>query len=188
MGKKAKQIILIVILALIVGGYYFYLSNKVESNESKEAVTAVQNVLLKDLDKNYPPTPKEVVKYYSEISKCLYNEEYTDEQLEKMADKMLALYDDELLMNNTRDEYIEQLRNDIKTFHEAGYTISTFTVSPSTDVEEYVKAGRDMAQLYCIYTIREGANYSSNQHAFVLRKDTESKHWKILGFKIPETE
>ena len=86
MGKKAKPIIVIVIMALLVGGYYFYLSNKVESNESKEVVTAVQNVILKDLDKNYPPTPKEVVKYYSEISKCLYNEAYTDEQLEKMAD------------------------------------------------------------------------------------------------------
>ena len=116
MGKKAKPIIVIVIMALLVGGYYFYLSNKVESNESKEVVTAVQNVILKDLDKNYPPTPKEVVKYYSEISKCLYNEAYTDEQLEKMADKLLAIYDDELVANNPKEEYIKSLKKDIDKF------------------------------------------------------------------------
>ena len=188
MGKKVKPIIVIVIMALIVGGYYFYLSNKVESNESEEVVTAVQNVLLKDLDKNYPPTPKEVVKYYSEISKCLYNEEYTDEQLEKIADKLLAIYDDELAANNPREEYIESLKKDVADFKENSYTISTYTPSSSTDVEEYTVAGRECAELYCTYTIRVGANYSNNLQRFILRKDVETQHWKILGFDVPVEE
>ena len=188
MGKKAKPIIVIVIMALLVGGYYFYLSNKVESNESKEVVTAVQNVILKDLDKNYPPTPKEVVKYYSEISKCLYNEAYTDEQLEKMADKLLAIYDDELVANNPKEEYIKSLKKDIEAFIEKSYIISTYTPSSSTDVEEYTVAGRECAELYCTYTIRTGADYSNNLQRFVLRKDVETKHWKILGFDVPVEE
>jgi len=188
MGKKLKPIILILVLALIVGGYYFYLSNKVESNESDEIVTAVQNVILRDLDKNYPPTPKEVVKYYSEISKCLYNEKYTDEQLEQMADKLLAIYDNELQANNPRDEYIENLKKDIADFKENSYTISTYTPSASTDVEEYVVAGRECAELYCTYTIRTGAEYSNNLQRFILRKDVETKHWKILGFDVPVEE
>lgn len=188
MGKKAKPIILILILALIVGGYYFYLSNKVESNESKEIVTAVQSVILRDLDKNYPPTPREVVKYYSDISKCLCNEEYTDEQLEKMADKLLAIYDAELQANNPREEYIENLKKDIEDFKENSYTITTYTPSASTDVEEYTVAGRECAELYCTYTIRTGAEYSNNLQRFILRKDVKTKHWKILGFDVPVAE
>lgn len=188
MGKKAKPIILIVILALIIGGYYFYLSNKVEPNDEEEIVTVVQNVILKDLEKNYPPTPKEVVKYYSEISKCLYNEEYTEEQLEKMADKLLAIYDEELVTNNPREEYIKSLKSDVEDFRENSYTISTFTPSTSTDVEYYTVAGRECAELYCTYTIRIGANYSTNLQRFILRKDVETQHWKILGFDTPMEE
>ncbi len=188
MGNKAKTIILIVIMALLVGGYYFHLSNKSENSGDDVVVTEVQEVLLRNLETNYPPTPKEVVKYYSEISKCLYNEEYTDEQLEQMADKLLAIYDDELVRANPREEYIEQLKKDVESFRENSYTITSFTLSASTDVEEYTVAGREMAQLYCIYNIRTGAEYSSNQQVFVLRKDTETKHWKILGFDaaVPE--
>lgn len=188
MGKKVKPIILIVILALIVGGYYFYLSNKVEPNEEEDIVTEVQEVILRDLDKNYPPTPKEVVKYYSDISKCLYNEKYTDEQLEKMADKLLTIYDDELAANNPREEYIESIKKDIADFKENSYTITTYTPSASTDVVEYTVAGRECAELYCTYTIRTGAAYSNNLQRFILRKDVETKHWKILGFDVPVEE
>ena len=182
MGKKAKPIILILVMALLVGGFYFYLSNKVKTASEDDAVTAVQDVLLKNLEKNYPPTPKEVVKYYSEISKCLYNEEYTDEQLAQMADKLLAIYDDELVANNPREEYIENIKKDVQKFKDDSFTISTFTPSQSTDVVYYTTAGRECAEIYCNYTIRSCSKYSTSQQRFILRKDIETQHWKILGF------
>ena len=188
MGKKAKPIILILVMALLVGGYYFYLSNKMEALNEEEAVTAVQNVLLKNLEKNYPPTPKEVVKYYSEIAKCLYNEEYSEEQLAQMADKLLAIYDEELAANNPKEEYIENIKSDVKEFQENSYSITTFTPSSSTDVEYYTVAGRECAEIYCNYTVRSGSNYSTSQQRFILRKDVESGHWKILGFDTPVQE
>ena len=181
MGKKAKPIILILVMALLVGGFYFYLSNKVKTASEDDAVTAVQDVLLKNLEKNYPPTPKEVVKYYSEISN-LYNEEYTDEQLAQMADKLLAIYDDELVANNPREEYIENIKKDVQKFKDDSFTISTFTPSQSTDVVYYTTAGRECAEIYCNYTIRSGSKYSTSQQRFILRKDIETQHWKILGF------
>ena len=68
-----------------------YLSNrKVEQKDT--TVTAVQNVILRNLETDYPPSPKEVVKYYSDISKCLYNETYTDEQFEQMESMMMSWY------------------------------------------------------------------------------------------------
>ena len=112
---KVKVGIIIVILIAMVGGYYFYLSNFRDTDE-ETVVTEVQDVLLKNLDTDYPPTPRELLKYYSDITKCLYNEKYTEEQLEQMGDKMLALYDAELAENNPRDEYIKNLKKDVEDF------------------------------------------------------------------------
>ncbi|MCI5611523.1 MAG: hypothetical protein MR392_09170 [Roseburia sp.] len=179
---KAKTAIIIVVLAALIGGYYFYLSNKTETPK-ETTVSAVQDVILRDLDKSYPPTPKEVVKYYSELSKCLYNEKYSTEEFEQMADKMLALYDDELLEANPRDQYLMDLNSAISDFRKQDYSITTFTPSQSTDVEESVVKGRECAKLYCTYTIKSGASYSTSLEVFELRKD-QAGHWKILGFQL----
>ena len=182
---KLKTAIIIVVLAALVGGYYFYLSNK-EDVKEETTVSAVQDVILRDLDNNYPPTPKEVVKYYSELSKCLYNEKYTTDEFEKMADKMLALYDDELLEENPRDQYLKDLESAITDFNKQGYSITTFTPSQSTDVQESVVKGRRCAKLYCTYTIKSGSSYSTSLEVFELRKDQEG-HWKILGFQLVDS-
>lgn len=180
---KVKYAILIVVMIGLIGGYYFYLSNyKDTANDT--VITAVQNVLLKNLDTDYPPTPREVVKYYSDIVKCAYNEDYTNEQLEQMAEKLLALYDTELAENNPKETYISDLKQDVKEFIDSGYSIISYTVSSSTDVKEYTYEGKPCASLYCTYSVKKGADYVSSQQLYVLRKETETGHWKILGFDI----
>lgn len=184
---KAKIVIIIGILVVLLGGYYFYLSNYKMSQE-ETTVTKVQEVLLRNLETDYPPTPREVVKYYSEITKCLYNENYTEEQFEQMADKLLALYDSELAENNPREQYLTDLKKDVDDFLESGYSIVKYTTSSSTDVKDFVYDGRECARLYCTYSIKIGADYKSSQQVFILRKDTDSGHWKILGFDIVTPE
>ena len=176
---KVKTAVIIVILVALVGGYYFYLTN-VGKDEEQTVVTAVQDVLLRNLENDYPPTPREVMKYYSDITKCLYNETYTEEQLEQMADKLLALYDEELAANNPRDQYLMSLKND--------YTIENYTTSKSTDVEEYTHEGRKCAKIYCTYTVKSGAEYKTSKQVFILRKETETGHWKIFGFELDNPE
>lgn len=180
---KLKGVIIAVILVALVGGFYFYVSN-VGKDDDGGVVSAVQDVLLRNLDNDYPSTPRELVKYYSDITKCLYNEKYTDEQLEQMADKMLALYDEELAENNPREQYLVDLKQDIQEFANNNYTIISYTTSSSTDVEEYTHEGRKCASLYCTYSIKRGADYVSSKQVFVLRKESGSGHWKILGFDI----
>ena len=46
---KAKKVIIVIIMVALVGGYYFYLSNY-GNKEAETVVTAVQDVLLKDLE------------------------------------------------------------------------------------------------------------------------------------------
>ena len=180
---KVKYAILIVVMLGLIGGWYFYLSNY-KYTDDKTVITAVQNVLLKNLDTDYPPTPREVIKYYSDVVKCAYNETYTDEQLEQMAEKLLTLYDEELAENNPKDVYIDDLVQDVKEFVNSGYSIVSYTVSSSTDVKEYTYEGRQCASLYCTYSVKKGADYVSSQQLYVLRKETETGHWKILGFDI----
>lgn len=180
---KLKGVIIAVVLVALVGGFYFYVSNIGKDNDDV-VVSAVQNVLLRNLDNDYPSTPKELVKYYGDITKCLYNENYSEEQLAQMADKMIALYDDELVENNPRDQYIVDLKAAVKDFSDKNYTIISYTTSSSTDVEEYTHEGRKCASLYCTYSIKTGADYVSSKQVFVLRKESGTGHWKILGFDI----
>lgn len=184
-GGKAKTIIIVIILAALIGGYYFYLSNK-EKAQKETVVSTVQDILLRNLETNYPPTPKEVVKYFSDISKCVYNESYTDEELQKLADKLLALYDDELVENNPREQYVKDLAKDVEDMRKNGYSIVTYTPSASTDVQYDTIDGRECAKLYCTYSIKTGANYVSSRQVFMLRRETATGHWKILGFEIAD--
>lgn len=185
---KAKNIIIVVILVALVGGYYFYISNYRPAKEDETIVTAVQDVLLKNLENDYPPTPREVLKYYSDITKCLYNESYTEQQLEQMADKLLALFDEDLAANNPRDQYLIDLKNEVKKFNENGYTIASYTTSRSTDVEEFTADGRRCARLYCTYAVKSGVEVKSSKQVFILRKEAETGRWKILGFELVNPE
>lgn len=185
MGKTVKVVLAMVALVCVVVGVYYTMSNRTLSEEDVE-VTAVKEVILRNLDNNYPPTPKEVVKYYSDITKCLHNDTYTEEEFTQMADKMLALYDDELLAQNDRDTYLVTLKNDVEDFRTAGYSILSYTISNSTDVEYSKIDDREYAKLYCNYSVRTGTKYSTSQEVYELRKDTETGHWKILGFKIAD--
>ena len=188
-NSTVKSIIVVVIIAVIIVGYYFYLSNKNPKTKSDDVtVTAVQDVILRNLENDYPPTPKEVVKFYSEIMKCLYSDtSYTEEEYEAMADQMLAMYDDELLEINPRDFYLVSLKGDIDSFKEDNKAIISYTPSASTDVETSTINGRECAKLYCTYKIRVGSDYIKSKEVYELRKD-EDGHWKILGFKLEDEE
>ena len=89
-GSTVKVVIIGIILVCIVIGYYYYLSNKEKKDTDEvQKATAVQAALSYNFEKNYPPTPKEVVKLYGQITQCLHNETYTDEEFEKAVWKQI---------------------------------------------------------------------------------------------------
>lgn len=191
MKKKStgKTFIFISVLAILLVGLFFYLSNRSkEIAEGKPAkMTDVQEVLSRNLDTNYPATPKEVLKYYSEITRCFYGEEYSDEELVKLAKKSRNLFDAELLFNQTDEQYLNALKADIADYKEDGKAISSYSVSASTDVKEYSYGGYEWAQLYCIYNIRVKTQITPVQERFLMRRD-EDGHWKIVGWDLAPKE
>lgn len=176
------------LLIAIVVGYYAYLANRNKDLEDENIqITAVQEVLMRDLERNYPPTPKEVIKYYSQMTQCFYNEELAEEDLRDLGMKARELYDDELAANQTEEDYLKSLELDIDTFHDENLKVSSFSTSNSTDVEYFTRDGREWAQLYCIYNLRQGTKMLATQEVFLLRKD-EKSHWKIYGWDLVKNQ
>lgn len=185
---RTISILAVVVVAGIV--LFFYLSNRSDeelANEKHKPMTAVQEILARNLDTNYPPTPKEVLRYYSEITRCFYSEDYTEEELEKLAVKSRELFDAELYNNQTDSDYLLALKADIDRYKSNNMVISSYSVSSSTDVNEYSYDGYDWAQLYCIYSVRQATYLTPVQERFLMRKD-ELGHWKIVGWELVKDE
>lgn len=187
--QGTKGIVILVLMLVLVIGYFYYLSNRDTASGDESAVTATQEsspvttVLLRDLERNYPSTPKEVVKYYAELTKVLYNEEYTDAEFRALADKIQQLYDPQLVANKEQSDYLQDLKEEIETFHTNKWTISSYWTSASTDVERFTQDGYEFARLYCTFTIRQSGGSGSSEEVFLLRKD-EDGHWKIYGWDL----
>ena len=183
-GSTVKVVIIGIILVCIVIGYYYYLSNKEKKDTDEvQKATAVQEALSYNFEKNYPPTPKEVVKLYGQITQCLHNETYTDEEFEKLALKIQNLYDEELIANKTRNQYLEDLKWDIKNVREQEIVISSFATGASTDVEYYSVDGHSFAKLPGTFTMRKGTFLEVTDEIFLLRKDADGR-WKIYGWTV----
>jgi len=187
-SKGTKGIIIMLVLAFLVVGYYTYLSNRTKVSEDNiqtdSSITPVQQVLAQNFQMNYPQTPREVLKHYCEITKCFYNEEITDSDLNALGLKIMELYDDELVAKQGT-AYLSTLKNDVAGMRSQGTVISGYKLSASTDVKYFTKNDRECAGLYCIFTIRNGTKMESTEELFILRKDGEG-HWKILGWDLAE--
>ena len=166
---------------------YYLINVRIEKSKPEDYVqlTAIQEVLSRNLDTNYPQTPKEVIKYYSEITKCFYNEEHTEEELYALAMQAQKLYDHDLVANKTEDQYLQDLKSEIQAFKENDYYISSYGTSSSTDVYDFTEDGYKFSRLYCTYNIRVGTVIQPIEEIFLLRMDLEG-HWKIYGWDLVE--
>lgn len=180
-----KLLIIGCILAALVIGFYFYLTtrNKGGSGEESVTVTKSQQVLLRNMDTNYPPSPREVLKYYCDIIQCLYNESHSDDELKQLAMQIQFLYDDEFVANQTEDIYLLNLAGEIADMSKKDMKISSYSTSSSTDVEYFSRDGFDWARLYCIFSIRQGTQMLTTNEKFLMRKD-DAGHWKIYGWEL----
>ncbi len=182
--KMSTSIIIIVVSVAVIVGIFLIISNRLAQDDepTEVQITAVQNVLLRNLDNNYPPTPKEVLKYYSDITQCFYAGGYTDEEFIELANRALDLYDDELRANQNYDMYIDDLRAEIASFKEKDWSISSYSTSSSMDVLEFERDGDEWAQLYAFYNVRQSTQIVKVTEIFLMRKDEDGR-WKIYGWQ-----
>ena len=179
---KNKRVIIIaaICIVLIVGGFFIF-TNRTQKNPEDVELTTVQQIITKDLAGNYPKTPREVIKTYNEIITCFYNEECTDEEIEKLSERVLLLLDEELLANNPKNEYIKNLKTEISDHKAKGKAIISYNLSSSNEIEFRTVDERECAYVDCSYFIKDKKGYSKSYMTYVVRKD-ENNEWKILVF------
>ena len=183
--KSTWTVVVIAVLVVTMAAYYCYLINRDREKVETQNLTTVQKVLARDLSKDYPPSPREVIKYYNEVMKCFYNEECSGEEIEALGKQARLLYDEELVENNPWDTYIAGLTLEILQYKEQGRRIASSSVASSVDVEEFTDDGFDFARIRCGYSITTGKATESTVQVYLLRKDA-NKHWKIYGWDLAE--
>lgn len=183
MKKSTVRVtICLIILVTALLGYYAYLSGKSRTAAQEAVVSATQLVLNKNLEMDYPATPKEVIKYYTEIEKCFYNEDCTDEEIESLGMKARELYDEELLANNEVGTYMESLKKEIKDFKDNQKRLTGANVAASANVDRFTEDGYEFARVYCSYSILDGSGSTNLGQVYLLRRD-ENRQWKIYGWE-----
>lgn len=182
--KKYRKIIVIVILAGLALGYYFYLSNRpaVDPTDKVINATKIDKILDKDIS-SVTNTPKSAVKFYSEILECLYNESPSDEQITQLGTKARLILDEELNNNNPTENYLIELNKDVLEYSKANRIIVSYTVDSTDDVQYYTQDNKEYAVVKATYTLRETETFTKSNEEYILRKDEEG-YWKILGWRI----
>ncbi len=183
--KNFKLIIIgIACICLICVGFFFF--SKDNATIEKE-LTEVEKLIVRDLEENYPKTPREVVKFYNRIVSCYYGGEIKKNELEKLADQMLLLLDDDLLLVNPRDEYINSVENDIAMYKRDNKRVVSTDVCDSNEVT-YVNDEKEstsevdkLAYVDASYFSNVNGEFVYSYQQFVLRQDEDGR-WKILTF------
>ncbi|MCR5303607.1 MAG: hypothetical protein K6E33_03520 [Lachnospiraceae bacterium] len=174
-----------VVIAVLVVGYYYYLNNRtgtVGHEEETVAADPVAQILSRNLETDYPPTPREVVRYYASLEQCLYNEVLDEDRLRMLSSQMRLLFDPDLQALNSEESFLTQLSAEIAAKESADISIFTYKVSSSVDVFYFEKNGYECSRLYCTYMERIGTQMSNYKVVYVLRKDMD-QHWKIYGWQ-----
>lgn len=172
----------------ILFGVYNIIAGVIRSKKNSDIQQSeIQKLLEKEINESYPATPREVVKLYSRYTKCIYNEKLSDDEISKLAEKVQMLYDAELLQNNPFDEYLYDLKLDISEYHSSERRITSYSVDSGDNVVTWTDDGKEYARLVASYTLREDSAYNKTFEEFLLRKDEENR-WKILGFRLTDSE
>ena len=186
--KKTRIVILaIVIVAAICTAFYIVNNNSKKESAKEAGLTEIQKITTRNMEKDYPATPREVIKFYNRIVKCYYGRQYSDDELEQLADQTLSMFDDDLLKKNEKESYIESVKSDAAQYEEDNKSISQTDVCDSNDVKYMTDNGDDIAYVTASYFIKTGSSYTKTYQEYVLRKDGDGD-WKILTFYKIEGE
>ena len=188
--KNAKYVIVaIACICAICAGFFFFSQNQ---NEEEKKLTKIEEVTTKDLNTNYPKTPRAVVDFYNKIVMCYYAENPTDAELDKLVDQMRGIMDEDLLLINPRDEYYASVKADIAKYKAEERKLINADVCSTNEVEKITDDKGDgvveqIAYVKTSYYMKTGNEFGYTYQEFVLRQD-ENGRWKILVFYKIEGE
>ena len=190
MSTKMKKnspvgtIIFCVLLAGVIIGLYVMLTRNNEETKAEIPVESSEADILikKDLNWEYPATPREVVKLYARITKCLYNDDLTDEQMEKLVKQVRNLYSYELLENNAEDEMLAYIKGEIAEYRKENKVIYSYNIDSANNVITLKTKVGTTAIIKMYFTLRAGAAMDRAFEEFSLIEEANGR-WKIAGWR-----
>ena len=192
MNNKAKIVIRVAIVTLVcaalVVGYFIYLNKRNSSVEDDKQLTEAEIIATTDFEKNYPETPRAVVKWYNRIAIVIYNNDLGDVSVKEIGSQERMLFDEDLLKLNPEKDFYNHIEEEMKENEERQRSIVSSELCDSADVQYKTVNGYDCAYVYSYYFGKEGGNFTRTYQKFCLRKDKEG-NWKILTFeKVSQEE
>lgn len=184
---KVKKPVILTLVTLVIIGVYYYCSRIEKDNNEKITVNnEVSKITSRDLELNYPSTPKAVVTYYSDIISVIYKIDMNDESIEKVATQMRGLFDDELLLVNSYNAYVDKLKVELEQYKEAERYISGYEIENGYNIEYITYQDKDYAKVDVLYYVREGKELKYVYEEYTLREDEDGK-WKILFWELTDS-
>ncbi|MGB8455356.1 MAG: DUF6715 family protein [Anaerocolumna sp.] len=185
--QTVKTIVFMFFFSATLISLYLFIRTRTSpiKTESVTSMSEADKLLTKDIPGNYPSSPREVLKLYSRMTKCIINEELTADQIEKMANQLRQLFDDELLQNNPYDNYLVDLNVEISDYRKAKRTIINYVIDESTSVKYWDSEGKKYASLIVSFSLKEKGDYSKIYEKFIVRQD-QKDNWKILGWDLTD--
>lgn len=185
MKKKIGIGLVLVILAVALLGIFYYITHHSSDNleNSTEEASEIQQLISKNIETNYPATPRAVTNLYSRMLACMYNEDYSDDELTQLLDQMYLLYDTELQEENPIDTFYESMTSEAQDYKSKNWTISNYTIPDSDEVTYDTIDGNSFAALTVSYFVKEDTSYVKSLQNYMLRKD-EDGNWKIYGYSL----
>ena len=177
--KRIGTISVILVLACAVVALYWYIDRS--GKEAEEPVNVVaKQILEKDLEKDYPPTPHAVAELYCGIVENIYSDKTTEKQLEELVRMELFLYDEELAAQNPYATYLNTVKDDLEVAKEKGIAFTGYIVDNFSNVKRWKKNGREYASIRIQFLLRGEDGSGASYRELTLRKDAEGDY-KILG-------
>ncbi|MBR6281532.1 MAG: hypothetical protein IKR14_03410, partial [Lachnospiraceae bacterium] len=174
MKNIIKYVIIGIVLAVLIVSYFIYLQKNPatsKTNDTSTQMSELDKVLTKDFSKDYPSTPREVVKWYNRILMLYYGEELDEGELDSLTSQAMALFDAELVENNPKEIYMTSVKAEIDDYKDKGRKLVTADVADSEDVVYETVRGDDMAYIVGHYFVKENTSYSDTYQKYALRKD-----------------
>ena len=175
-------VVFILCVGLVCGGFY-YVKNYMRSGDEGAELTEVQKLINRDLTKQYPNTPREVVKFYNRIILAYYADDLSDDEFEALADQALLLFDTDLAEENPKDSYMNSVRADVEDYKARRRSITKANVCDTKDVvyRNDPNNGDEIAYVPASYFVKLDSSYDKTYQQYVLRRDANGD-WKILTY------
>ena len=186
MKKRLVSVSVILVLACAVVALYMYIDRS--GKQAKEPVnTVAEQILAKNLETNYPPTPYSVAEFYCGIVECIYSADTTEAQLEALVRKELELFDDEFAEINPYDSLLEATKEELATAKEKKLVFTGYVLDKASNVSKWKKGGYEYASIMFRLMSRSDSGSGGSYRNLILRMDADGRY-KILGWETAEAE